>query len=205
MSYDFLFRIIVIGDTQVGKTSLCHKLTDDKFLSSCESTIGVDFSSLRVTLSNNIILKCQLWDTAGCERFRSITKSYYTNTAIVILVFDLSEKSSFYSLNSWVKEISQNMNASNYKILLIGNKVDQERKIKFETVYEFANNHRMTYLETSAKNDIQLYDKFKNFLEDIYQDSQFISTCKGIKHMNKKTLSIQKERDEKVCYCCNIS
>ena len=100
MSYDYLFRIILIGDTRVGKTSLCYKLTDDKFLPSCESTIGVDFSSLNVTIANRITIKCQFWDTAGCERFRSITKSYYHDTAIIILVFSLADETTFNSLES---------------------------------------------------------------------------------------------------------
>lgn len=210
MSYDYLFRIILIGDTRVGKTSLCYKLTDDKFLPSCESTIGVDFSSLNVTIANRITIKCQFWDTAGCERFRAITKSYYHDTAIIILVFSLADETTFNSLESWIHEINHNVNTSNHKILLIGNQTDKNpRRIDFQEAMDFAKSHNAFYLETSAKDDDTLYTRFKDFLEDVFLDSDFMNNCSGVRSMVSMKKKAPKEirncsRETGFCCGCNV-
>ena len=134
MSYDYIFRCILTGDAGVGKTSICEKIVYDTFCKQSVPTIGVEYSSIKLDIDNNIV-KCQLWDTAGAERFRCITKNYYRNICLSILVFDLSNIDSFKHITYWMKEVSNNIGSNeNYKTLLIGNKSDKKRQINIDTI-----------------------------------------------------------------------
>jgi len=165
---------------------------------------------LNVTIANRITIKCQFWDTAGCERFRAITKSYYHDTAIIILVFSLADETTFNSLESWIHEINHNVNTSNHKILLIGNQTDKNpRRIDFQEAMDFAKSHNAFYLETSAKDDDTLYTRFKDFLEDVFLDSDFMNNCSGVRSMVSMKKKAPKEirncsRETGFCCGCNI-
>ena len=171
--YDYVLRIVLVGEAVVGKTSLCDTLSSRKTLSSYQATIGVDFSISNIITLDGKKIKCQLWDTAGCERFRSITKSYYQNAGIIILMFDLSKRESFSDLYYWIEEIRKHGNEET-KILLIGNKSDLDREVGRMVIDEFVEQYcEVTYIEASVKTKYnEFYHSFREYITDIwYQGS----------------------------------
>jgi Ras-related protein Rab-1A len=153
MEYDYLFKILLIGDSGVGKSSILHRFTDDTFSESYLSTIGVDFKIKTIELDGKYI-KLQIWDTAGQERFRAITKSYYRGAHAVIIVFDVSDSSTFNNVGMWLNEVNHHAD-KNCSILLVGNKNDKPsslRVVSNEDANNFAISKGIPYVETSAKN-----------------------------------------------------
>jgi Ras-related protein Rab-2A len=126
MSYAYQLKFIIIGDTCVGKSCLLLQFTDKRFQHVHDMTIGVEFGSRTIDLNNKQI-KLQIWDTAGQESFRSITRSYYRGACAAVLVYDITRRETFQHLNRWLDEAKQNSNA-NMVIILIGNKKDLEHK-----------------------------------------------------------------------------
>merc|ERR1712134_114066 len=151
MSYSYLFKYIIIGDTGVGKSCLLLQFTDKRFQPVHDLTIGVEFGARMITIEKQLI-KLQIWDTAGQESFRSITRSYYRGAAGALLVYDITRRDTFNHLTTWLKEARQNGN-QNMTIMLIGNKNDLEhrRQVTPEEGAKFAQEHGLMFLETSAK------------------------------------------------------
>ena len=148
--YKFLFKVVLVGNAGVGKTCLVRRFTQGLFPPGQGATIGVDFMIKTVEVDNEKI-KLQIWDTAGQERFRSITQSYYRSASALILVYDISCQPTFDCLPDWLREIQEYANAKVLKIL-VGNKTDRDdREIPREVGEEFAKQHGMYFLETSAK------------------------------------------------------
>ncbi|GBE63083.1 small GTP-binding protein [Babesia ovata] len=150
--YDHLFKIIIIGDSGAGKSSLLLRFADDTYSESYMSTIGVDFKIKTVKIDNATI-KLQIWDTAGQERFRTITSTYYRGAHGIITVYDVTSRVSFESVKkTWLTDIEKYSNANITKIL-IGNKIDLEdqRAVTTDEAREFATQHNMDYIEASAK------------------------------------------------------
>lgn len=147
-----IFKVIVIGDSSVGKTTLTYRFCGGEFLEHSEATIGVDFRSKTLELDGETIT-LQLWDTAGQERYRmSMVRHYYRNTDAVILVYDVSSTSSFVSLKKWIEESNLNCMPDVTKIL-VGNKCDQMMAVATQEAQKFADTHNMPLFETSAKLD----------------------------------------------------
>src|SRR5271154_3229460 len=119
--YDYIMKLIIVGDSGVGKSTLLKMYCDHEFSESYISTIGVDFK-IKTIQVNDKLIKLQIWDTAGQERFRSITNSYYNGTHAIMLVFDLTDVNSFNRLPKWLEEIDKYMTGKTHKIILIGNK-----------------------------------------------------------------------------------
>jgi small GTP-binding protein len=153
--FQYIFKIIIVGNTGVGKSSLLLKYTRDIFSENYEPTIGVDFGSMVVNIpdSNNehTPVKLQIWDTAGQERFRTITKSYYKNTCGVIIVFDLTNKDSFNAIPEWIDSVKQDADP-NAEIILIGNKadLDSDYQVTEDEIDEIRMRYDLKYFETSA-------------------------------------------------------
>merc|ERR1712063_239660 len=126
MSYAYLFKYIIIGDTGVGKSCLLLQFTDKRFQPVHDLTIGVEFGARMISVENKQI-KLQIWDTAGQESFRSITRSYYRGACGALLVYDISRRDTFNHLTKWLEEARANANA-NMAIMLIGNKCDLDRR-----------------------------------------------------------------------------
>ena len=159
-TYEKLFKILLLGDSSVGKSSLFLSFMDKSWNETFVPTIGVDFKIKTINV-NNMNIKYQVWDTAGQERFRTIISSYYKGAHGILLIFDLSDTESFDSLNNWLIEIERNANKNVIKIL-IGNKCDLEdkRKISFIQAKEFADVNGMKYIETSAKTSTNVDQAF---------------------------------------------
>jgi len=172
MSYAYLFKYIIIGDTGVGKSCLLLQFTDKRFQQVHDLTIGVEFGARMITIDNKQI-KLQIWDTAGQESFRSITRSYYRGAAGALLVYDITRRETFNHLTSWLDDARQHSN-SNMTIMLIGNKSDLEhrRAVSVEEGQQFANEHQLIFLETSAKTAANVEEAFINTAKKIYEKIQ---------------------------------
>ncbi|KAL8033083.1 hypothetical protein ABFS82_13G139900 [Erythranthe guttata] len=151
MSYAYLFKYIIIGDTGVGKSCLLLQFTDKRFQPVHDLTIGVEFGARMITIDNKPI-KLQIWDTAGQESFRSITRSYYRGAAGALLVYDITRRETFNHLASWLEDARQHANP-NMSIMLIGNKCDlsHRRAVSTEEGEQFAKENGLIFMEASAK------------------------------------------------------
>uniref|UniRef100_A0A8C6SGW5 RAB1A, member RAS oncogene family a n=1 Tax=Neogobius melanostomus TaxID=47308 RepID=A0A8C6SGW5_9GOBI len=148
---DYLFKLLLIGDSGVGKSCLLLRFADDTYTESYISTIGVDFKIRTIELDGKTI-KLQIWDTAGQERFRTITSSYYRGAHGIIVVYDVTDQESFNNVKQWLQEIDRYA-SENVNKLLVGNKCDLTTKkvVDYTTAKEFADNLGIPFLETSAK------------------------------------------------------
>lgn len=182
MSYAYLFKYIIIGDTGVGKSCLLLQFTDKRFQPVHDLTIGVEFGARLITIDQNQI-KLQIWDTAGQESFRSITRSYYRDAAGALLVYDITRKESFNHLTRWLEEARQNGNP-HMTIMLIGNKNDLEhrRAVSTKDGELFAQENGLVFLETSAKTAANVETAFIKTAENIYEkikDGQYDPSREG--------------------------
>jgi len=170
MSYAYLFKYIIIGDTGVGKSCLLLQFTDKRFQPVHDLTIGVEFGARMVTIDNRQI-KLQIWDTAGQESFRSITRSYYRGAAGALLVYDITRRETFNHLTRWLEEARQNANSS-MVIMLVGNKgdLDHKRQVTKEEGEKFAKENGLIFLETSAKTAANVEEAFINTATKIYEN-----------------------------------
>ena len=161
MAYQYLFKYIVIGDSSVGKSCLLMQFTDGRFKDDHEVTIGAEFGGKIITL-NGTTLYLQIWDTAGQENYRSITRSYYRGAAIALIVYDISRRESFLSIKQWISEVHEHGNFGTL-IVLVGNKSDlgQQRKVTTEEGQELAKRHKIMFVETSAKDDVNVKELFE--------------------------------------------
>eukprot|EP01130_Rhizamoeba_saxonica_P000341 TRINITY_DN1030_c0_g3_i2.p1 TRINITY_DN1030_c0_g3~~TRINITY_DN1030_c0_g3_i2.p1 ORF type:complete len:205 (-),score=67.76 TRINITY_DN1030_c0_g3_i2:127-741(-) len=159
--YDFLFKLLLIGDSGVGKSSLLLRFADNTFSDSFISTIGVDFKIKTVDVGGTSV-KLQIWDTAGQERFRTITSSYYRGAHGIIVVYDITNEDSFNNVKKWLQEIERYA-ADDVQRILVGNKCDlvNERKVGFEDAKDMADMLAITFIETSAKDCTNVEQAFE--------------------------------------------
>ncbi|CAK90429.1 unnamed protein product (macronuclear) [Paramecium tetraurelia] len=175
--YHYLFKFIIVGDTSVGKSCLLLNYTEGKFKEEHDATIGVEFGSQGFKHKNKQF-KIQIWDTAGQESFRSITRSYYKGSIGVLLVFDITNRQSFHNIVRWYNEILDCAHES-VDIVIVGNKIDleSERQVSADEGKQFAEQYRIHYIETSAKTGqfvdqvfqqmaMRIHDKIENKLID---------------------------------------
>lgn len=164
-SYNYQFKFIIIGDSNVGKSSLMLQFTDNKFKSDNDPTIGVEFGSASIKY-NDKQLKLQIWDTAGQESFRSITRSYFRGAIGALLAFDLTCRDSFTNLANWVDEI-QMCASSNLVIVQVGNKSDlvSEASIEVDEAEAFAKSKGLIFIQTSAKSGHNVEKVFRSVAE----------------------------------------
>ena len=150
--YDLSFKIIVIGDSGVGKTCLSNKATKNTFDDSYNTTIGFEFFSFNIKMFEKVI-KLQVWDTCGQELYRSLITNFYRNASLAIMVYAINNKDSFDNIDVWLKELKIHSNPDS-KVFLIGNKIDleNERKVNREQGEEYSNQNNFSlFMESSAK------------------------------------------------------
>lgn len=177
--YDYLFKLIVIGDTNTGKSCLLQRFTDDTYTSDFISTIGVDFKVKTLEIDNKKI-KVQMWDTAGQCRFRSITNSYYRGAHGMIIAFDITNKSSFNNIEQWMRSV-KNFGSENSIKILIGTKSDliEERQVSKEEIDTLVDELGISYIETSAKENNNINELFITICKEILTNmSDKINTTK---------------------------
>ena len=164
-----IVKLLLLGDSSVGKTSIIIKYISNKFMDTNIATLGVDYMDKTVDY-NNLKVFLQIWDTSGEEKFRSITRNFYRNADGLLVVFDLTCKESFNHVKNWINEAKEHKN--DIKTILVGNKLDleDEREVDKETVLKFAEKNNLKYLETSAKNGKNINNSFKEMIALILND-----------------------------------
>jgi len=167
--YDYLFKLVLIGDSGVGKSCLLLRFADDSFTDSYISTIGVDFRFRTVNIDMKTV-KLQIWDTAGQERFRTITSAYYRGAHGIIMVYDVTNYESFEHVEEWLNEVNRHASESTLK-LLVGNKADlqEDKKVPSEDAKNFADKLGISFLETSAKNATNVEAAFLTMAKQLIQ------------------------------------
>ncbi|KAE9421564.1 hypothetical protein Angca_004718 [Angiostrongylus cantonensis] len=165
--YDYLFKLLLIGDSGVGKSCLLLRFADDTYTESYISTIGVDFKIRTIELDGKTI-KLQIWDTAGQERFRTITSSYYRGAHGIIVVYDITDQESFNNVKQWLQEIDRYA-CENVNKLLVGNKCDltAKRAVEIQAAKEYADQLGIPFLETSAKSSTNVEQAFLTMASEI--------------------------------------
>ncbi|KAK7108757.1 ras-related protein Rab-39B-like [Littorina saxatilis] len=172
--FEYQFRLILIGDSTVGKSSILRYFTDGKFEDACDPTVGVDFYARLMEVKPGVRVKLQIWDTAGQERFRSITRSYYRNSVGVIIVYDITKRSTFENLKQWYEEARNHIEPHKAIFLVLGHKSDKEdgRQVTAREGRRFAEMHGLKFFETSAKTGQNIEESFSQIAKDTYQHLQ---------------------------------
>jgi small GTP-binding protein len=207
MSYDYIFKILIIGSLATGKTAITERFTRNRFNCVHNSTIGVDFSSVLTTVNNTDRIKIHLWDTAGNKSFGPIINSYYRGVAGTVIVFDISNRKSYDAINYWYNQIEEHSDNDNMSILLIGNKSDisSNRVVSYEEASLLAKTLNMIYYETSAKNNENIYESFHSLIKDIYNKININDLGPGVRrHFSKDIEVLIKKEKKNVSSCCCI-
>jgi len=171
----YQFRLILIGDSTVGKSSLLKSFTDSKFCEVSDPTVGVDFFASLIEVNDGTRIKLQCWDTAGQERFRSITKSYYRNSVGVLLVYDITNHASFEHIPLWMMEAKRHIEPHTPVFALIGCKLDLvqgSREVSTEEARAFADQHNLHFIETSSRTGVNVREAFQAVTQEIYNRIQ---------------------------------
>ena len=157
-------KLLIIGDTSVGKSSILLTYTDNYFPEAHLATIGVEYK-VKELLTDKYKVILQIWDTAGQERFRSITKSFFRNTNGILFVYDITDRKSFQSVKDWIKD--SEMHDSGFEKILCGNKIDlkDERQVTFNELEEYGMKKKIEVIETSAKSKINIDESFKKLVD----------------------------------------
>ena len=193
--YDYLFKILIIGESGVGKTCLLLRFTEDSFTTTFLTTIGIDFKIKIINLENKLI-KLQIWDTAGQERFRTITKTYYKGAHGIILTYDVTDQDSFKNIRNWIKQIEANAQG-NVKRVLVGNKCDKpDRVVTEEEGKKLADDYSMSFFETSAKTNKNVTEVFYHLSKEILKANE------GNKELGGKKLTKTDNSKEGKRRCC---
>eukprot|EP01105_Mastigella_eilhardi_P027236 TRINITY_DN82_c0_g2_i2.p1 TRINITY_DN82_c0_g2~~TRINITY_DN82_c0_g2_i2.p1 ORF type:complete len:205 (-),score=67.94 TRINITY_DN82_c0_g2_i2:190-804(-) len=199
--YDYLFKLLLIGDSGVGKSCLLLRFADDTYTESYISTIGVDFKIRTIELDNKTI-KLQIWDTAGQERFRTITSSYYRGAHGIIVVYDVTDGVSFNNVKQWLQEIDRYA-CENVNKLLVGNKSDlsTKRAVEYNTAKAFADGLGIPFLETSAKTATNVEQAFLKMASEIKTRMGVSTPAGGVKPIVVKSGDTRSVNTEKGACC----
>jgi len=168
--YDFIFKIVLLGDSGVGKSQLVNRFTKNEFNPEGKSTIGVEFATRTVQIEDKKLVKAQIWDTAGQERYRSLASSYYRGAVGALLCYDITERSSFNNIPIWLKEVEDNAE-KDCLVMLVGNKMDleEQRAIQVRDGRSFARKNGLAFIETSALDATGVDTAFLRILQEIYK------------------------------------
>ncbi|OMJ66404.1 hypothetical protein SteCoe_36761 [Stentor coeruleus] len=167
--YDYLFKIVLIGDSGVGKSNILSRFTRKEFNLESKTTIGVEFAQKSIEIEGKIV-RAQIWDTAGQERYRAITSAYYRGAVGALLVYDISKTTSFENVDKWLKELKDHAD-SQIVVLLTGNKADLKhlRAISTEEAATYSQKHHLAFIEISALDGTGVDKAFETVLNEIYQ------------------------------------
>ncbi|KAK6184944.1 ras-related protein Rab-11B [Patella vulgata] len=167
--YDYIWKVVLVGDSGVGKTNLLSRFTRNEFNAESKSTIGVEFATRNVNIKGKTI-RAQIWDTAGQERYRAITSVYYRGAVGALVVYDITKQNTFDSLQKWLEELREHSDP-HCNIMLVGNKTDLNhlKEVMQEEGRAFAEKERISFVETSALDASNVGEAFNNLLVDIYK------------------------------------
>ena len=204
-NYDILFKIVLIGDSFVGKTNIMSKYLKNEFHEDSKATVGVEFGAKKFDIEGKSV-KAQIWDTAGQERYKAITTTYYKGAKGALIVYDITRKETFDSVDRWISELV-NCGDKNMTMLLIGNKcdLDSQRQVTKEQGEEKAKAFKVAFLETSASSGENLDVAFEMIMKEVY------SKCKnefdedeGMEDMQMgQEIDLTKEKKVEKRNCCD--
>ena len=168
-NFDYVFKYIIIGDPSVGKSCILNQFLNNDFTDDYDITVGVEFGAKTVFISD-ISIKLQIWDTAGQDTFKSITRAYYRGAAAALICYDITSRDSFEHLKGWLEECSSNSNPE-MMLVLVGNKLDLEGNRQVETAEgaAFALENNMLFMETSAKTSVSVKELFVESSKEILE------------------------------------
>lgn len=197
---DFSYKIVLVGDSGTGKSNITSQFVDEKFNEFTKTTMGIDFKTKRV-IFGNVNISVQMWDTAGQERFKSVGRSYYHESCAIIIVYDITRKSTFDSIPSWIKEIQNSLDVdiSEVEIMIIGNKTDLEKQrvVSHYDVKKLEELCNFTYVETSAKNNVGVTEAMTTLIKNIHQRG--IGNQKSFNRLNINDADVNKSKDSNCC------
>ena len=203
--YNYLFKILIIGDSYVGKTNILKGFLHNQFDINTKETVGVEFGSKNFIMGEKDVVKAQIWDTAGQERYRAITKAYYKGAKGALLVYDISRKSSFDNIDNWLIDLRTNGD-KDIIIVLIGNKSDliDKREVNKEEANIKAEQFNIAFLETSTKSGENIDKAFTEIVEQIYKiNITMPQNDAQIEGNNDNGISlVNKDEEKKKQKCC---
>ncbi|XP_059424471.1 ras-related protein Rab-25-like [Carassius carassius] len=206
-AYNFVFKVVLIGESGVGKSNLLSRFTKNEFNHDSRTTIGVEFSTRTVQL-NGLTIKAQIWDTAGLERYRAITSAYYRGAVGALLVYDISKHLTYESAERWLKELYDHADP-HMVVMLVGNKTDLAavRSVPTEDAKDFAEKNGLLFMETSALGSVNVEAAFNTVLTEIHKKVSSKEVTRG--SINAVTLSQPKAaaddaQEEKKACCKNL-
>jgi small GTP-binding protein len=199
---DFKLKIVVVGDSGVGKTNLIRRFIQDDFQSNSKATVGVEFFSKSFKINDNVF-KIEIWDTAGQERYKSITAAYYKGAKGGLVVYDVTSKTSFDNVDNWVSEIKEKA-STDMKTMMIGNKIDlkDERAVSTEEALEKAKLLELQLMEASALDSTNVKQAFYDLLKEMYKEVK--KTIDVVEQAEKQNEGVQldtNQPDEKKGCC----
>ena len=202
-TYDLIYKLVIIGDSGVGKTGIMNRYLHSTFNEHSKSTIGVEFGTKKTIIDNSVI-RAQIWDTAGQEKYKSITSAYYKGAKAAIIVYDITNKLSFDNIDKWIGDIKANAD-KNIILLICGNKSDlgEKRVISLDEALAKSSNNNLIFFETSAKTGYNIDEVFEFISASVYKEyKQMINeenedTINIDKNVN--VLNDNKNKDKKTC------
>lgn len=185
-NYEHLLKIVIIGNTSVGKSAILRRFCDDSYLDTHVSTIGVDFRVKTINMNENILIpvKLQIWDTSGQERFKTITSSYYRGSHGIIVVYDITDRESFNDVNRWISELKKIVSDKSV-LILVGSKKDlsYKRVISYEEGQKFADSYGISFIEVSSFKNFNIDKIFNQLVNDIDKGLNFTSRTLSNRHI----------------------
>ena len=213
LKYDHLYKIIIIGDTCVGKTAILSKYLKGVFPTSPLSTVATEFATKIIQIKEGGYIKAQIWDTAGEEKYKSITFHHYKKSVGGLIVYDITKRSSFDNVKNWYNDLIS-LGEKGCIIALVGNKLDlverneRKREVSFEEAQAYAEDNHMLFFETSAYNGNNINDIFEELLQTIYTERRKIPELKErdkmLENQNIINLKDKKEKNQNInddCEC----
>ena len=197
---DYKLKLVVVGDSGVGKTNLIKRFANNTFNSNSKATVGVEFLSKSFKI-NNTVFKIEIWDTAGQERYKSITAAYYKGAKGALVVYDITSKISFENIDKWMLEIKEK-SSKDLKLMIIGNKCDLKdgRQVSNEEAMRKAKDTGIALMETSALDSTNVKEAFHDLLKEMYIElSAKITQIEESLNENKEALQLETNDKKKGC------
>ena len=204
-NFDFTLKLLIVGDSSVGKTNFVHRFIEDKFNKNYMTTSGVDLKTKDLEIKNKKI-RIQIWDTAGQEKYKAITSHHYRRAVGALIVYDVTKRSSFDNVLKWFSDLKSKAEKECI-IALIGNKIDlldrnsRRREISYEEGKMLAANNNMLFYETSAYTSVKVNDAFEDLLQEIYNERRRVNNTNK-SNGSTKILSLNNNDRNEIRNCC---